>query len=58
MKNDMFEVSEKINHVENTFVEKKIEEKRFTALCTNCDERFDCKIRNNSSIIWHCEEYK
>jgi len=35
----------------------KSEEKVFSGLCTNCDERFRCKICNNHSVIWHCEEY-
>ena len=56
MNNDVMEVQEKaIIEVTN---EKLQEEQKFTALCTNCDERFSCRIRNSASIIWHCEEYK
>lgn len=58
MRNDLLEVP-KEDIKENEILNEKIqEEKKFTALCTNCDERFNCKIRNNASIIWHCEEYK
>lgn len=47
---------EKSTHLkrENKFQEEQV----YTALCTNCDERLYCKIRNNTSVIWHCEEYK
>lgn len=33
-------------------------EPRYTGLCVNCDNREDCKIRNNDFVIWHCEEYQ
>ena len=58
MRNDLLEVSTKETKINKVKNEKIQEEKTFTALCTNCDERFSCKIRNNASIIWHCEEYK
>ena len=29
----------------------------FTGLCMNCDNRMTCKLRSNTSIVWHCEEY-
>lgn len=32
-------------------------EEKFTGLCVNCDNRKECKIRNNEFVIWHCEEY-
>jgi len=60
MKNelDVLDIPKKETAKKEFWNEKIQEEKKFTALCTNCDERFSCKIRNNASIIWHCEEYK
>lgn len=58
MKNDLLEVQTKKTDDIIIKSKKNQEKKTFTALCTNCDERFNCKIRNNASIIWHCEEYK
>ncbi len=34
---------------------KKLE---YTGLCTNCDNRKECKIRDKDFVVWHCEEYK
>ena len=58
MRNDLLEVP--VKETENNKIknEKVQEEQKFTALCSNCDERFSCKIRNNATIVWHCEEYK
>ncbi len=38
-----------------SFMVKK--EVKYTGLCVNCDNRKDCKIRDNAHVIWHCEEY-
>lgn len=56
METDIITIQEKAVKVEKAVNE--VNEKVFTALCTNCDERWVCKIRNNASVIWHCEEYK
>ena len=41
-----------------TGIHEKQHEPRYTGLCTNCDNRVDCRIRNNDFVIWHCEEYR
>jgi hypothetical protein len=42
----------------NAGLHEKQHEPRYTGLCVNCDNREDCKIRNNDFVIWHCEEYQ
>jgi transcription elongation factor Elf1 len=58
MRNDVFDVPTKTSSIKAISDQKKEEKQKYTALCSNCDERFNCTIRNNTSIIWHCEEYK
>jgi len=30
---------------------------KYTGLCVNCKNRETCKIRDDSFVKWHCEEY-
>jgi len=32
--------------------------KKFTGLCSNCDNRMNCSFKKPEGGIWHCEEYK
>ena len=41
---------EELNEIEN--------ELTYTGLCVNCDNREECKLRNDEIVIWHCEEYE
>ncbi|MBI9067470.1 MAG: hypothetical protein JEZ09_09275 [Salinivirgaceae bacterium] len=53
-----FLIKEVSSKEEKSEKETKSDVQNYTALCVNCDERANCKIRNNTSAIWHCEEYK
>ncbi len=57
MREENFEIRAKETATNKEVNEKRPEIQKFTALCTNCDERYSCKIRNNAAVIWHCEEY-
>ncbi len=58
MREENFDIRTKECATSKVVSEKRPEIQKFSALCTNCDERYSCKIRNNTSAIWHCEEYK
>jgi len=34
------------------------EQKRFTGLCSNCENRWSCSFPKAEGGIWHCEEYR
>jgi len=47
------------NQEQNNTMETKEElsSTEYTGLCINCDNKEDCNIRCETSVIWHCEKY-
>jgi len=31
---------------------------RFSGLCSNCENRYDCALGKPEGGVWHCEEYQ
>ncbi len=39
-------------------IKKEKEKSEYSGLCSNCDNRQNCKIRDKNFVVWHCEEYE
>ncbi|MCF7919234.1 MAG: hypothetical protein K9N06_04920 [Candidatus Cloacimonetes bacterium] len=46
--------------MDNKKSDKKPEppQKVFKGLCTNCENRFICKLPRPETGVWYCEEYE